>query len=152
MKWFDEFKQFAMRGNVVDMAVGIIIGGAFSTIVKSLVGDVLMPPLGIVLGGVDFADRFVVLRDGLPPPPYATLAAAQKAGAVTLNYGAFVNAVVAFVILAFAVFVLVKGLNELRRREAAPAPASTKDCPRCFTAIPAPATRCPNCTSELDAS
>lgn len=146
-----EFKTFAMRGNVVDMAVGIIIGGAFGTIVNSLVNDVLMPPVGLLLGGVDFSDLFITLKDGATVAgPYETLANAQAAGAVTVNFGLFINATVSFLIVAFAVFMLIKAINRLQREEEAPAEApTTKDCPRCFTAIPLQASRCPNCTSEL---
>ena len=147
---FKEFKEFAMRGNVVDMAVGIIIGGAFGTIVKSLVGDVLMPPIGLLLGGVDFSDLFVVFKGGTTPGPYATLADAQAAGAVTVNYGVFLNAVISFLIVAFAVFVLIRAINAMRRKEeAAPAAPTTKECPHCVSAIPIKATRCPHCTSQL---
>lgn len=145
-----EFKKFAMRGNVVDMAVGIIIGGAFGTIVKSLVSDVMMPPIGLLLGGVDFSDLFFTLREGAIAGPYATLAAAQAAGAVTIGYGLFLNAVIGFIIVAFAVFLLIKGVNKLQReKEAAPAEPTTKECPHCFSSIPLKATRCPHCTSEL---
>jgi len=147
-----EFKEFAMRGNVVDMAVGIIIGGAFGTIVKSLVSDVLMPPIGLLLGGVDFANFFVVLKQGAEvAAPYASLADAQSAGAVTVNYGVFFNAVISFLIVAFAVFMLIKGINNLKRQEeeAPPAEPTTKECPFCMSTIPIKASRCPNCTSEL---
>jgi large conductance mechanosensitive channel len=144
-----EFKAFAMRGNVLDLAVGIIIGGAFGTIVKSLVDDVIMPPIGLALGNVDFADLFLMLKAGAKAaPPYATLAEAQAAGAVTVNYGVFVNAVITFLIVAFAVFLLVRAANRLQPQEAAAAP-TTKDCPYCRMAIPIGATRCPQCTSEL---
>ncbi|MCB1057213.1 MAG: large-conductance mechanosensitive channel protein MscL [Acidobacteria bacterium] len=147
---FEEFKKFAVRGNVVDMAVGIIIGGAFGTIVKSLVDDVLMPPLGLLLGNVDFSQLFMVLKQGDPTGPYATVAAATEAGAVTLNYGVFINSVVSFLILAFAVFLLVKQINRLKEEEPAPAAEpTTKVCPRCATEIPIKAQRCPHCTSEL---
>ena len=150
MSMLNEFKQFAMRGNVVDMAVGIIIGGAFGTIVKSLVSDVMMPPLGLLLGGVDFSDLFITLKEGATAGPYATLAAAQGAGAVTISYGVFINAVISFLIVAFAVFLLIKGINKLQREKEAPPPEpTTKDCPKCFTAIPVKATRCPNCTSDI---
>ncbi|NPU90629.1 MAG: large-conductance mechanosensitive channel protein MscL [Gammaproteobacteria bacterium] len=142
-----EFKQFAMRGNVVDMAVGIIIGGAFGTIVKSLVSDVIMPPIGLVLGGVDFSDLFITLKEGATAGPYATLAAAQSAGAVTLSYGLFINSVVSFLIVAFAVFLLISGINKLQRTQ--PAAPNTKDCPFCYSSISLKATRCPHCTSEL---
>lgn len=145
-----EFKEFAVKGNVVDMAVGIIIGGAFGTIVKSLVADVIMPPIGLLLGGVDFSNLFLVLKEGKAAGPYATLAQAQGAGAVTVSYGLFLNAVVSFVIVAFSVFLLVKSINRLQReKDAAPAPPATKECPRCASAIPVKASRCPLCTSEL---
>lgn len=148
-----EFKEFAMRGNVVDMAVGIIIGGAFGTIVKSLVNDVVMPPIGLLLGGVDFTDLFVTLKQGAIPGPYVTLAAAQEAGAVVISYGVFFNAVISFLIVAMAVFLLIRSLNQLRREEEAPAPEPTeKDCPHCLSHIPIKATRCAYCTSELSAS
>ena len=145
-----EFKEFAMRGNVVDMAVGIIIGGAFGTIVKSLVSDVMMPPLGLLMGGVDFSDLFITLKEGATAGPYVTLAAAQAAGAVTISYGLFINAVISFMIVAFAVFLLIKGINKLQReKEAPPAEPTTKDCPFCASAIPLKAKRCPHCTSDL---
>lgn len=148
---FKEFKTFAMRGNVVDMAVGIIIGGAFGTIVKSLVDDVLMPPIGLLLGGVDFSELFVTLKDGITVVgPYETLSAAREAGAVTINYGLFFNALVSFLIVAFAVFLLIKAINRLQREKEAPAAApTTKDCPYCLSAIPLKATRCGHCTSEV---
>ena len=145
-----EFKKFAMRGNVVDMAVGIIIGGAFGTIVKSLVSDVMMPPIGLLLGGVDFSDLFFTLKEGATAGPYATLALAQKAGAVTISYGIFINAVISFVIVAFAVFMLIKGLNKLQKEEEKPsAEPTTKECSFCYSSIPIKATRCPSCTSEI---
>ncbi|HEY8353573.1 MAG TPA: large conductance mechanosensitive channel protein MscL [Methylophilaceae bacterium] len=123
-----EFKAFAMRGNVVDMAVGIIIGAAFGSIVKSLVDDVIMPPIGLLLGNVDFSDLFLVLKEGATPEPYATLAAARDAGAVTLNYGLFVNALVSFLIVAFAVFLLVRAINRLKAEEPpAPPPETPED-------------------------
>ena len=150
MAMMEEFKKFAMRGNVVDMAVGIIIGGAFGTIVKSLVDDVIMPPIGLLLGGVDFSDLFITLKEGATAGPYATIAAAKEAGAVTLNAGLFVNSVISFTIVAFAVFLLIKGMNSLQKQEEeAPAEPTEKDCPHCFTSIPIKATRCPHCTSEL---
>ena len=142
-----EFREFAMRGNVVDMAVGIIIGVAFGAIVQSLVADVIMPPIGLILGNVDFSNLFVVLKEGAAAAPYASLAEAQKAGAVTINYGKFLNAVVSFVIVAFAVFMLIRAINQLKRKEEA-AP-TTKECPQCFSTIPIKAKRCPNCTSQL---
>jgi large conductance mechanosensitive channel len=148
MSVLKEFREFAMRGSVVDMAVGIIIGAAFGAIVKSLVDDVLMPPIGLLLGQVDFSNLFAVLREGATAGPYASLAAARAAGAVTVNYGLFINSIISFVIVAFAVFMLIRSLNRLRKAEAAPPPA-TRDCPFCCTAIPVAATRCPNCTSQL---
>ncbi len=147
---FKEFKEFAMRGNVVDMAVGIVIGAAFGTIVKSLVDDVLMPPIGLLLGNVDFSNLFLVLQQGKAAGPYASLAAAKAAGAVTLNIGVFINTVISFVIVAFSVFLVIKGINQLRREQEVPEP-TTRECPYCFSAIPLKATRCPACTSELGA-
>ena len=147
---FKEFKQFAMRGNVVDMAVGIIIGGAFGTIVKSLVSDVMMPPIGLLLGGVDFSDLFITLKEGATAGPYTTLANAQAAGAVTISYGLFLNAVISFMIVAFAVFLLIKAINKLQREKEQPAAdPTTKECPHCFSTIAIKATRCPHCTSEI---
>lgn len=147
---FKEFKEFAMRGNVVDMAVGIIIGGAFGTIVKSLVSDVLMPPIGLLLGGVDFSNLFITLKDGATTGPYATLASAQSAGAVTISYGVFMNGVISFLIVAFAVFLLIKALNKLKRDGGATEEEpTTKECVYCLSTIAIKATRCPNCTSEL---
>jgi len=152
MAMVKEFKEFAMRGNVVDMAVGIIIGGAFGTIVKSLVADVIMPPIGLALGNVDFSDLFVILKEGATAAPYRTLADAQKAGAVTLNFGLFVNAVISFLIVAFAVFLLIRAINRMKRQEEAPAAEpTTRDCPFCLTAIPIKASRCAHCTSEVPA-
>ncbi len=146
-----EFKEFAMRGNVVDMAVGIIIGGAFGTIVKSLVSDVIMPPIGLLLGGVDFENFFVVLKQGATLGPYAALADAKDAGAVVISYGVFINAVISFLIVALAVFMLIRSINKMKRseQEAPPAEPTSKDCPKCFTAIPIKASRCPNCTSDI---
>lgn len=143
-----DFKDFAMRGNVVDMAVGIIIGGAFGTIVKSLVADVIMPPVGLLMGGVDFADLFITLKEGAQAGPYATLAGAQEAGAVTISYGVFINSVISFLIVAFAVFLLIRSINRLQAEEA-PADPTTKECTFCLSEVPIKATRCPNCTSEL---
>jgi large conductance mechanosensitive channel len=147
-----EFREFAMRGNVIDMAVGIIIGAAFGTIVNSLVQDVIMPPIGLLLGHVDFSNIFVVLKEGKVAGPYASVAVAKSAGAVTMNIGVFVNTIISFLIVAFAVFLLVKTINRLRRQEEAPPPApTTKECSYCFSIIPIQATRCPQCTSELKA-
>lgn len=146
-----EFKEFAVKGNVADMAVGIIIGGAFGTIVKSLVSDVLMPPVGLLLGGVDFSELFVVLKQGEAGKAIATLADAKAAGAVTLNYGLFINSVISFLIVAFAVFVVIKQLNRLKREEEAPpAEPTTKKCKYCFSEISIEALRCPQCTSQLE--
>ena len=143
---FKEFKEFAMKGNVLDMAIGIIIGAAFGKIVSSFVADVLMPPLGLLMGGVDFANKFLTLRGRT----FDTLDAAKNAGAVTMNYGVFFNTVSDFLIVAFAIFIMVKQVNRLRRQpEAAPAPPSTKDCPYCLSAVPVKATRCAQCTSDL---
>ena len=148
-----EFKEFAMRGNVVDMAVGIIIGAAFGTIVKSLVADIIMPPIGLLLGNVDFSNLFVVIKEGATAGPFAALADAQKAGAVTINYGLFINTIISFIIVAFAIFLLIRALNKLKREEEAPAEEpTTKDCPHCLSTIPIKATRCAFCTSEVGAS
>ncbi len=147
-----EFKEFAMRGNVLDMAVGIIIGAAFGTIVNSLVQDVIMPPIGLLLGNVDFSNIFIVLKEGKVVGPYASVAAAKSAGAISINFGMFVNTIISFILVAFAVFLLVKTINRLRRQEEAPPAApTTKDCIYCFSKIPVQATRCPSCTSELKA-
>jgi large conductance mechanosensitive channel len=146
-----EFKEFAIKGNVVDMAVGIIIGAAFTGVVQSLVKDVMMPPLGLLMGGMDFSNFFMVLQEGSVPPPYETMAAAREAGAVTLNYGLFFNTVISFVIVAFAVFVLIRYINKLKRPQEKPEPVapSVKKCSYCFSDIAVEATRCPHCTSEL---
>lgn len=146
-----EFKEFIMRGNVVDLAVGVIIGGAFGSIVSSLVADVIMPPIGLLLGNVDFSNIFILLKEGAEAAgPYATLADAQAAGAVTMNIGLFVNAVISFIIVALAVFAVVKSVNRMQKEEEeAPAAPTTKACPFCCTDIPIEAVRCPNCTSEL---
>jgi large conductance mechanosensitive channel len=141
-----EFKEFAMRGNVLDMAIGIIIGAAFGKIVSSFVADIVMPPLGMLLGRMDFSQLFIALNG----QDYASLAAAKEAGAPTLNYGLFVNTVLDFVIVAFAVFLLVKAVNSAKRKqEAAPAEPTTKKCPRCLSEIPIAATRCAHCTSDV---
>jgi large conductance mechanosensitive channel len=148
-----DFKEFVMRGNVVDMAVGIVIGVAFGAVIKSLVADVIMPPIGLLLGNVDFSNLFITLKAGKVAGPYVSLAAAQAAGAVTLNLGLFINTIVSFVIVAFAVFLLVRGINQLRReQEAPPAAPTTKECPYCLSEIPLKASRCPHCTSELGAA
>jgi len=148
-----EFKEFVLRGNVVDMAVGIIIGAAFGAIVTSLVKDVIMPPIGLLLGNVDFSDLFILLQEGTPVSPYATLADAQTAGAVTINYGLFINAVISFLIVAFVIFLLIRNINRLRREEEAPPPAepTTQECPYCLSTIPLGAVRCAYCTAHLPA-
>jgi large conductance mechanosensitive channel len=141
---FKEFREFAMKGNVLDLAVGIIIGAAFGKIITSFVSDVLMPPVGLLLGKVDFSNLFINLSD----QTYPTLKAAKDAGAATLNYGLFLNSVIDFLIVAFAVFLLVRQINKLKRPEPAPAP-DKKDCPFCLSSIPIKASRCPQCTSQL---
>ena len=143
----EEFKKFIMRGNVLDMAVGIIIGAAFGTIVNSLVADVIMPPIGLLLGNVDFSNLFLVLRDGAKAAgPYASLAAAKAAGAVTINIGVFINTIITFLIVALAVFLLIRNVNKLYKKEEAP---TAKDCPFCLMSIPIKATRCGHCTADL---
>ncbi|MDF1501382.1 large conductance mechanosensitive channel protein MscL [Roseisolibacter sp. H3M3-2] len=146
---WNDFKAFVMRGNVMDLAVGVIIGAAFGSVVKSLVDDVLMPPLGLATGGVDFSDKFLLLKEGATAPgPYATVAAAKEAGAVTLNYGLFLNNIIAFLIVALAIFMLVRAVNRLYRKPAEPTP-DTKPCPYCTMSISLQASRCPHCTSEV---
>ncbi len=148
-----DFRAWIMRGNVVDMAVGIIIGAAFGVIVTSLVKDIIMPPVGLALGNVDFSNLFVVIKQGVPAGPYDTLAAAQSAGAVTINWGNFVNTIIIFLIIALILFFcIVRPIARAHARQAAaaaPAPVTTKECPFCFSNISIKATRCPNCTSEL---
>ena len=145
-----EFRAFIMRGNVLDLAVGVIIGGAFGGIVSSLVNDMIMPPIGVALGSVDFRDLFVVMKEGAKAAaPYASLAVAKEAGAVTLNYGAFINTIVQFLIVGFSIFVVVRAANKLQRPAAAPPAPATKDCPYCLSPVALKATRCPNYTSEL---
>jgi len=149
-----DFKEFVMRGSVVDMAIGIVIGAAFGAIVKSFVDDVLMPPIGLLLGNVDFSNLFITLKEGSKAAgPYASLAAAKAAGAVTLNLGIFINTIISFIIIAFAVFLVIKAINRMKREEEAPAAEpTTKECPFCLSTIPLQATRCPHCTSELGAA
>ncbi len=141
---FKEFKEFAMKGNVVDMAIGVIIGGAFGKIVASLVSDIIMPPIGFIMGGVNFDSLFLALNG----KSYASLAEAQAAGAPIITYGVFINTVVDFLIVAMALFIVIKGINKFKKEEA-PAEVTTKECPFCKTEIHKDATRCPNCTSEL---
>src|SRR5688500_2862946 len=145
MSMLREFREFAVRGNVIDLAIGIIVGAAFGTIVASLVDDIIMPPIGLLLGGVRFEDLFLVLRAGDPAAPYTTLADAKTAGAVTVNYGVFINRLVTFVIVLFAVFLIVRAINRLRRRQVAPDPTD-RPCPFCAMTIPLRAVRCPHCT------
>ncbi len=150
MGMMKEFREFAVKGNVLDMAVGIIIGAAFGAIVTSFVNDVIMPPIGLLLGNVDFSNLFAVLKEGKTPAPYASLTDAKAAGAVTLNIGVFINTIISFLIVSFAIFIVVKNVNRLKREAEAPPPApTTKDCPFCFTAIPIKAVKCPNCTADL---
>jgi large conductance mechanosensitive channel len=139
-----EFREFIMRGNVVDLAVGVIIGGAFGKIVSSLVSDIIMPPVGLLLNGVNFSNLFVSLTG----QPYATLAEAQAAGAPTLNYGSFINAVIDFLIIGLVIFLLIRSINRMQKPAPA-APPQTRECPFCFSSISLKATRCPNCTSQL---
>lgn len=146
MSVLTEFKKFAMRGNVIDLAVGVIIGAAFGKIVSSLVADVIMPPIGLLMGGLDFSNIFINLSDA----NYATLAEAKEAGAPTINIGLFVNTLIDFLIIAFVIFLLVRQINRLMPPPAQPA-VTTKSCPFCISNIPLAATRCPQCTSELEA-
>jgi len=148
--WSD-FKAFIMRGNVLDLAVAVVIGAAFGVVVKSLVDDVIMPPIGLLLGHVDFSNLYVLLKDGVKSaPPYASLADAKTAGAVTLNYGMFVNNIITFLIVALAIFLVVRSANKVYKKPAAA--ATTRPCPYCAMDIPLAATRCPHCTSELKAA
>jgi large conductance mechanosensitive channel len=148
-----EFKEFAMRGNMLDMAIGIVIGAAFGAIIKSLVADVIMPPIGLLLGNVDFSNIFVVLKEGATAAPYASLDAAKEAGAVVISWGVFVNTLINFLIIAFALFLVIRNINKLKKKEEAPpAEPTTKDCPQCLSSIPIKATRCAYCTSEVKAA
>ncbi|MFZ1081910.1 MAG: large-conductance mechanosensitive channel protein MscL [Candidatus Kryptoniota bacterium] len=144
MKIAEEFKQFAIKGNVVDMAIGIVIGAAFGTVVKSMVDDIITPPLGKLLGGMDFSNLYINLSSG----SYNSLSAAKQAGAATLNYGLFINSVISFIIVAFALFIVVKMMNKLKR-EPPPVEPNTKTCPQCQSTISMKALRCPFCTSQL---
>lgn len=146
-----EFKEFAVKGNAIDLAVGVIIGAAFGAIVSSLVKDILMPPIGLITGGLDFSNKFLILKDAPDGAFFANPADAVKAGAITWNYGAFITAVINFLIIAFCIFLLVRTLNQMKR-PAADAPAVSKDCPACKMTIPVKATRCPHCTSEIAAT
>jgi large conductance mechanosensitive channel len=142
---FNEFRQFIMRGNVVDLAIAVVIGAAFGKIVTSFVEDILMPPIGLALGNVDFSNLFI----NLSGKDFPSVAAAKAAGAATLNYGIFLNNILNFVIIAFAIFILVKQVNRIQKPEPAPAPPATKDCPYCLSAVPLKATKCAHCTSAL---
>jgi large conductance mechanosensitive channel len=145
-----EFKKFVMRGNVLDMAVGIIIGAAFGAVIASLVNDIIMPPIGLLLGNVDFANLFILLKAGSPAGPYSSLADAKTAGAVTMNYGVFINVIITFLIVAFAVFLLVRVVSRMQQKEEAPpAEPTTKKCPECLSEIPIAAHRCAFCTSTV---
>jgi len=146
---WNEFKEFLKRGNVVDMAVGIVIGAAFGAVIKSLVENVIMPPIGLLLGGIDFSNIMSVLKAGSPAGPYATLAEAKDAGAVVIAWGVFINAVISFIIVAFVIFLLIRYYNKLQE-EPEPAPPPTKECLYCHMEIPIAATRCPYCTADLD--
>jgi len=149
-----DFRDFVMRGNVLDMAVGIIIGAAFGAIVTSLVRDVIMPPVGWLLGNVDFANLFLVIKPGATPAPYASLADAQGAGAISINYGVFINTIISFSLIALALFLIIRAFARARRqfeekKETAPAAPATKECPYCLSKIPIPAQKCAYCTSQL---
>ena len=147
-----EFKKFALRGNVVDMAVGIIIGVAFGAIIKSLVADVIMPPIGLLLGNTDFSNMFLVLKQGATAGPYASLDAAKEAGAVVMSYGVFINTIINFLIVAFAIFFVIRSMNKLKKKEEEkPAAPTTKECPHCLSTIPIKAHRCAFCTADLPA-
>lgn len=148
MNMLQEFKEFMRRGNMIDLAVGVVMGTAFGTIVSSLVKDMIMPPLGLLIGGVDFSNFFLILKGG--GAVFTTLADAQKAGAVTLNYGLFINTIINFLIIGLAIFLLIKQVNRLMQKpKPSPDAPTTKECPFCFSNIALKATRCPNCTSDL---
>lgn len=144
----NEFKEFAVKGNVIDMAVGIIIGGAFSTIVRDLVDGILMPPLGLITGNLDFTNQFWVISEGDTAGPYNTVDQAEQAGAVVITYGQLINSIIAFLLVAFALFLLIRWINNLKRSHTDPAP-STRTCPFCKSSIDEDASRCPQCTSEV---
>lgn len=150
MSLMKEFREFIARGNVVDLAVAVVIGAAFGAIVASLVKDVVMPPVGLALGRVDFSNLFFVLKEGSVPGPYPSVADAARTGAVTINYGVFIMTIINFLIIGFVVFMMVRTINRVKREEEMPQPgADVRECNYCFTSIPVKATRCPNCTSEL---
>ncbi|MCR6545187.1 large conductance mechanosensitive channel protein MscL [Dehalobacterium formicoaceticum] len=141
-----EFKEFAMKGNVMDLAIGVIIGGAFGKIVSSMVEDIIMPLVGMLLGNVDFSNLFIILGDG----EFSTIQAAKEAGVATLNYGLFINNIIDFLIIAFSIFIVIRQINRITKKEEAPAEITTKQCPFCFSEIPLKATRCPHCTSVVE--
>ena len=148
-----EFKEFAMRGNVVDMAVGIVIGVAFGAIIKSFVADIIMPPIGLLLGNMDFSNMFLLLKEGTTAGPYESLAAAKEAGAVAMSYGIFINTVINFIIIAFVIFLVIRNMNKLKKKEEAPpAEPTTKECPECLSTIPIKATKCAFCASAIKAA
>ena len=149
MSMVKEFKEFAVKGNAIDMAVGIIIGAAFGAIISSLVKDIIMPPIGVLTGGLDFSNQFAVLKEAPGGGAFATAEEAAKAGAVTWNYGNFITLLINFLIVALAVFMLVRAINKMKRRQPGDAAPVSKDCPQCFMTIPIKATRCPHCTSEM---
>ncbi len=150
-KIWNEFKEFAIKGNAVDLAVGVIIGAAFGGVISSLVKDIIMPPVGLLTGGLDFSNKFLILKDAPAGGTFATPAEAAKAGAVTWNYGNFITLVISFLVVAFCIFLVVKAMNKMKR-SARDAPAVSKDCPACAMTIPIKATRCPHCTTELPRS
>lgn len=146
---FKEFRDFAVKGNVIDLAVGIILGVAFGGIISSLVADVIMPPIGMFLGNVDFSNLFLLLKVGIPGGPYISLDEAVEAGAITINYGIFINTIINFAIVSFAMFLLVRALNRMKQKEEAVESPKTKECPYCFSTISIQASRCSECTSKL---
>ncbi|MCD4752804.1 MAG: large conductance mechanosensitive channel protein MscL [Anaerolineaceae bacterium] len=147
--FLQEFKDFALKGNVIDLAIAFIMGGSFGTIINSIVNDIIMPPVGLLLGGVDFSNLFIMLKPGDPAGPYLLLAEAQEAGAVTINYGVFLSTIITFIIISLIMFLIIKSMNSMEK-EKAPAKPTTKECPHCCTDISIKATRCPNCTSMLE--
>ena len=147
--FLQEFKEFALKGNVIDLAIAFIMGGAFGTIINSVVNDIIMPPVGLLLGGVDFSNLFIMLKAGDPAGPYLLLAEAQEAGAVTINYGVFLSTLITFIIISLIMFLIIKSMNSMKKEETTTEP-TTKECPFCFTGISIKATRCPNCTSKLE--
>ncbi|MCD6475590.1 MAG: large conductance mechanosensitive channel protein MscL [Anaerolineaceae bacterium] len=147
--FLQEFKDFALKGNVIDLAIAFIMGGSFGTIINSVVNDIIMPPVGLLLGGVDFSNLFIMLKAGDPAGPYPLLAEAQEAGAVTINYGVFLSTITTFIIISLIMFLIIKSMNSMEK-EKTPAKPTTKECPYCCIDVPIKATRCPNCTSMLE--